>query len=177
MLTCSGLRSDLLGQTAPWSYEPEKENILWTIRFSRHFHFTWPIKSMKPSPDLGTPCSGQSVNQSEVSILKFIHHWPIRGQYYIHDSQSEASITCELELANCATLAIPGVCNLEKTKVIGWQREILSSFKEESFLGFPRGLYLIKLLQYPFQRESQVTVEARHWRLSLAKTLGLTNLH
>ena len=23
---------------------------------------TWPMKSMKPSPDLGTPCSGQSVN-------------------------------------------------------------------------------------------------------------------
>ena len=30
--------------------------------------------------------------------------------------------------------------------------------KSESFLGFPRGLYLIKLLQYPFQRESQVSV-------------------
>ena len=23
---------------------------------------TWPMKSMNPSPDLGTPCSGQSVN-------------------------------------------------------------------------------------------------------------------
>lgn len=23
---------------------------------------TWPMKSMNPSPDFGTPCSGQSVN-------------------------------------------------------------------------------------------------------------------
>ena len=84
ILTCSGLRSDLPGQTAPWSYEPEKEkkNEQSIILYSWHRHPTWPMKSMKPSPDLGTPCSGQSVNQSEVSILKFIHRWPIRGQDY-----------------------------------------------------------------------------------------------
>lgn len=30
---------------------------------------TWPMKSMKPSPDLGTPCSGQSVNWNCRTVL------------------------------------------------------------------------------------------------------------
>lgn len=29
---------------------------------------TWPIKSMKPSPDFGTPCSGQSVNWNCLTV-------------------------------------------------------------------------------------------------------------
>lgn len=33
---------------------------------------TWPMKSMKPSPDLGTPCSGQSVNWNWRTVLD----WP-----------------------------------------------------------------------------------------------------
>lgn len=33
---------------------------------------TWPIKSMKPSPDLGTPCSGQSVNWN----WRTVRDWP-----------------------------------------------------------------------------------------------------
>lgn len=33
---------------------------------------TWPIKSMNPSPDLGTPCSGQSVNWNCRTVLD----WP-----------------------------------------------------------------------------------------------------
>jgi len=34
--------------------------------------WTWPMKSMKPSPDLGTPCSGQSVNWNCLTVLD----WP-----------------------------------------------------------------------------------------------------
>lgn len=33
---------------------------------------TWPMKSMKPSPDLGTPCSGQSVNWN----WRTVRDWP-----------------------------------------------------------------------------------------------------
>lgn len=33
---------------------------------------TWPMKSMKPSPDLGTPCSGQSVNWN----CRTVRDWP-----------------------------------------------------------------------------------------------------
>lgn len=33
---------------------------------------TWPMKSMNPSPDLGTPCSGQSVNWNCRTVLD----WP-----------------------------------------------------------------------------------------------------
>lgn len=29
---------------------------------------TWPMKSMKPSPDFGTPCSGQSVNWNCLTV-------------------------------------------------------------------------------------------------------------
>lgn len=29
---------------------------------------TWPMKSMNPSPDLGTPCSGQSVNWNCLTV-------------------------------------------------------------------------------------------------------------
>ena len=36
---------------------------------------TWPIKSMNPSPDLGTPCSGQSVNWNCLIVLD----WPSRA--------------------------------------------------------------------------------------------------
>ena len=34
--------------------------------------WTWPIKSMKPSPVFGTPCSGQSVNWNCLMVLD----WP-----------------------------------------------------------------------------------------------------
>lgn len=30
--------------------------------------WTWPMKSMKPSPDFGTPCSGQSVNWNCLTV-------------------------------------------------------------------------------------------------------------
>lgn len=30
--------------------------------------WTWPIKSMNPSPDFGTPCSGQSVNWNCLTV-------------------------------------------------------------------------------------------------------------
>ena len=33
---------------------------------------TWPMKSMKPSPDFGTPCSGQSVNWN----CRTVRDWP-----------------------------------------------------------------------------------------------------
>jgi hypothetical protein len=33
---------------------------------------TWPMKSMKPSPDLGAPCSGQSVNWN----CRTVRDWP-----------------------------------------------------------------------------------------------------
>lgn len=33
---------------------------------------TWPMKSMNPSPDFGTPCSGQSVNWNWRTVLD----WP-----------------------------------------------------------------------------------------------------
>lgn len=36
---------------------------------------TWPMKSMKPSPDFGTPCSGQSVNWNWRTVLD----WPSWG--------------------------------------------------------------------------------------------------
>lgn len=41
---------------------------------------TWPMKSIKPSPDLGTPCSGQSMN------------WNWRT---VREEPSRASVTCE----------------------------------------------------------------------------------
>jgi len=34
--------------------------------------WTWPMKSMKPSPDLGTPCSGQSVKWN----WRIVRDWP-----------------------------------------------------------------------------------------------------
>lgn len=37
---------------------------------------TWPMKSMKPSPDLGTPCSGQSVNWN----WRTVRDWPSWGK-------------------------------------------------------------------------------------------------
>lgn len=33
---------------------------------------TWPMKSIKPSPDFGTPCSGQSVNWN----CRTVRDWP-----------------------------------------------------------------------------------------------------
>lgn len=36
---------------------------------------TCPMKSMKPSPDLGTPCSGQSVNWN----WRIVRDWPSRA--------------------------------------------------------------------------------------------------
>lgn len=34
--------------------------------------WTWPMKSIKPSPDFGTPCSGQSVNWN----WRIVRDWP-----------------------------------------------------------------------------------------------------
>jgi hypothetical protein len=42
--------------------------------------WTWPMKSMNPSPDLGTPCSGQSVKWN----CRIVRDWP-----------SRASVTCK----------------------------------------------------------------------------------
>lgn len=77
---------------------------------------TWPMKSMKPSPDLGTPCSGQSVNWNCLTVLD----WPswktngkgrplgwwqeiddkLRAKARRRSATSRVRVLCSLVLAN-----------------------------------------------------------------------------
>lgn len=77
---------------------------------------TWPMKSMKPSPDLGTPCSGQSVNWN----WRTVRDWPSWGS-----EESVKTITCTLY--GCEHLsdvfltysdACPWMCSWSSCKVI-----------------------------------------------------------
>lgn len=79
------VRHDTGGQYLQWTEIgpscPNCSLVLWT----------WPIKSMNPSPDLGTPCSGQSVNWNCLTVLD----WPSckhRGKHTMRTEKREAEM-------------------------------------------------------------------------------------
>lgn len=61
---------------------------------------TWPMKSIKPSPDLGTPCSGQSINwncrtvREEPSRASVTYKWNRMYMYVWVNVENTYKIIC-----------------------------------------------------------------------------------